>query len=80
MDKCGISHQRRDCPARLSRELSMCALRPHRDHTLEADFHFPLQIAIMIFVLSALHPDEWARAVENTWKVCLNSRSSVLAR
>lgn len=23
----------------------------------------------MIFVMSALHPDEWARAVENTWRV-----------
>lgn len=29
-----------------------------------------VDIAIMIFVLSALHPDEWKRAVENTWKVC----------
>ena len=31
-----------------------------------------VDIAIMIFVLSALHPDEWAQAVKNAWTVrCL---------
>lgn len=33
-----------------------------------------VDIAIMIFVISALHPDEWARAVENTWRVGLPAR------
>lgn len=52
--------------ARSSREPSMYAFH-HRTPSSEADF--PSQIAIMIFVLSALHPDEWARAVENAWTV-----------
>ena len=37
-----------------------------------------VDVAIMIFVLSALHPDEWPRAVENAWRVCLSIFSLVL--
>lgn len=34
-----------------------------------------VDIAIMIFVLSALHPDEWQQAVRNVWNVSSSSLS-----
>lgn len=30
-----------------------------------------VDVAIMIFVLSALHPNEWAQAVRNAWDVSM---------
>lgn len=38
-----------------------------------------VDIVTMIFVLSALHPDEWRRAVENTWAM-LKPRGLLLLR
>jgi tRNAThr (cytosine32-N3)-methyltransferase len=48
---------------------------PRRNSLPEGIEEGTVDVAVMIYVMSALHPGEWARAVANAWKV---SRENVL--